>query len=183
MGFKIGCPYFKGEKRKTLTCEGRLKYFMDKEKKVGQMRNVCEENWKSCKYYQSLQKVYDECKVLTKTEADLKLTKFYYEESKKNLKQLVQQMGIMEKNVAHNIEVKQTEIDKLRQALKISATKEGLALIELAAMMHENGIEIVDFNKVAEFRERFVAEFEDADPEGLTARLVVKERGETENNG
>lgn len=183
MGFKIGCPYYQSDKRKTLTCEGRLKYFTDKDKKTGHMRNVCEENFKSCKYYQSLQKVYNECRSLEKTEAELKLMKFYNAEAKRNLKNLVQQMGIMEKNVAHNIEVKQTEIDKLRQALRISATKEGLALIELAAIMHKNGIEIVDFTEIEQFREKYIAEFEAEDPEARTARLVVKERGETENNG
>lgn len=179
MGFKIGCPYYQSDKRKTITCEGRLKYFPDREKKTGQMRNVCEGNWKNCKYYQSLQKVYNECKELGKTEAELKLMKFYYAEAKKNIKHLVQQMGIMEKNVSHNIQVKQTEIDKLRQALKISATKEGIALIELAAIMHKNGIEIVDFSEVTEFREKYMAEFVPEDPEARTARLVVKERGES----
>lgn len=176
MGLVIGCPYYISDKRRTITCEGRMKAFADKERKDGHMKNICEKNYATCKYYKSLQKLYESCSDLSKAEATVKLQKLYLDENHKTIKTLIQQLGIQEKNVLHNIAVKQAEIDKLQAALKTSRAREGLALLEIAAIMHENGIEIVDFSKIDAFRNRYVVSFEDADTEGRTARLVVRER-------
>lgn len=182
MGLMIGCPYFQHEKRKTITCEGRLKYFNDREKKVNHLRNICEKNYQNCKYYRDMQKLYEDCKGLDKTEASLKLKSFLLGENRKTIKHLVQQLGIMEKNVGHNIAVKQSEIDKLRQELNISHTKEGIALLELAAVMWMHGIDEIDFTDIAKFRELYTAEFETVDAEKRRVRLKIKNRN-TEGQG
>lgn len=176
MGLMIGCPYYQHDKRKTITCEGRLKYFNDREKKTGHLRNICEKDFKNCKYYRDLQKLYEDCKELDKTEASLKLKSFQLDENRKTVKHLVQQLGIMEKNVGHNIAIKQGEIDKLRQELNVSHTKEGVALLELAAVMWAHGINEIDFTDVAKFRETYTAEFETVDADKRRVRLIIKDR-------
>ena len=178
MGLIIGCPYYISDKRRTVSCEGRIKAFADKERKDGHMRNICEKNYTACKYYKGLQKLYESCSGLTQTEATVKLQRYYLEENRKTIKALLQQLGVQEKNVAHNIAIKQAEVEKLQAALKSSKAREGLALLELAAVMHENGIEIVDFGGIEAFRTQYIASFEEADPEGRTARLVIRKREE-----
>lgn len=176
MGLIIGCPYYISDKRRSITCEGRLKCFADKERKDGHMKNICEKNYITCKYYKGLQKLYESCSDLSQAEATVKLQKYYLDENRKTIKHLIQQLGIQEKNVTHNIAVKQAEIDKLQSALKASKAREGVALLELAAIMHENGIDTVDFGRIEAFQTQYIATFEDADSEGRTARLVVRER-------
>ena len=95
MGLMIGCPYYQHDKRRTITCEGRLKYFGDREKKTGHLRNICEKDYRNCKYYCDMQRLYEECKGLDKTEASLKFKSFQLEENRKTVKHLVQQLGIM----------------------------------------------------------------------------------------
>lgn len=181
MGLMIGCPYFQHEKRKTITCEGRLKYFSEKEKKTGYLKNICEKDYQNCKYYKDLQNLYNECRTLNKTETALRLKSFYLEENRKTVKHLVQQLGIMERNVAHNIAVKQVEIDNLRRSLDMSDIKEGLALMELAAVMWEHGIESVNLTDIEKFREKYIASFEVADADTRRIKLVVKEREKGES--
>ena len=41
MGLIIGCPYYISDKRRTVSCEGRIKAFTDKERKDGQMFLIC----------------------------------------------------------------------------------------------------------------------------------------------
>ncbi|WP_251616128.1 hypothetical protein [Senimuribacter intestinalis] len=174
MGLIIECPYYISDKRRTISCEGCIRCFADTEEKKGQLVNVCEKNYKKCKYYSGLQKVYESCND-SSLEMQLRLKDYYLEENRKTIKKLIQRIGIMETNIAHNIETKQREVDKLRQELKISSAREFTALSELAAVMYANGIEIVDFNDVEKFLKTHTASFEDVDLEGRTARLVVKE--------
>lgn len=176
MGLMIGCPYYQHDKRRTITCEGRLKYFSDKDKKAGHLKNICEKDYKNCKYYQDMQKLYEDCKELSRTEASLKFKSFQLEENRKTVKHLVQQLGITEKNVGHNIAIKQGEIDKLRKELNVSHTKEGVALLELAAVMWAHGINEIDFTDVTKFRETYTAEFETVDADKRRVRLIIKER-------
>ncbi len=173
MGLVIECPYYISDKRRTISCEGRIRCFADTEEKKGQLVNVCEKNYKKCKYYNDLQKIYESCDD-SSLETQLRLKELYLEENRKTVKKLIQRIGIMETNIAHNIEVKQKEIGELRKEIRRLSKREICALSELAAVMYANGIETVDFNDVEKFIRTHTANFEDLDLEGRTAKLVVK---------
>lgn len=180
MGLVIECPYFQSEKRRTITCEGCLRFFQDLDKKKGYLKNICEKNYENCKYAQKLRQTYLECEKYDAIQKSLKLKAFYLEENRKAVKYLVQQIGIMDKNIAQNMITKQTEIDKLRAAVKVSDSRSTVALLELQSMMHKHGITEINLADVSEFIEKYETKLVPDKDNPQLARLIVKER-ETQN--
>jgi len=161
MGYVIKCPYYNGDKRRTISCEGCIKFFNDLDKKKTHLLNVCQDNYKSCNYYMQLQAVYDESSKLEDKEAISNMRLRFYNDSKeRRIKRLIQYIGIVERNVASNIEIKQREIKKLQGMVKIAVSRESIALMELAAVMYQNGITEIDTGELESFRQNYIFKFE-----------------------
>ncbi|MGF6376870.1 hypothetical protein M2140_001948 [Clostridiales Family XIII bacterium PM5-7] len=181
MGLVIKCPYYQSDKRKTITCEGCLKHFSDVEKKKGYLKNICETNYENCSYFKSLKQLYIECESLEPKEKSLKLKSFYLDSNKKTVKHLIQQIGIMDKNIERNIEVKQNEIAKLRVELTASNARTKYAFIELAAMMYRHNIELINLEDIVEFIKKYDSELVPEKDNPKIVKLVVTERGSDEH--
>ena len=143
MGLIIECPYYISDKRRTISCEGCIRHFTDVEEKKGQLVNVCEKNYKKCKYYSGLQKIYESCND-SSLETKLRLKDYYLEENRKTIKKLIQRIGIMETNIAHNIETKQREVDKLQQLANGAVYDEDHQTHEVHSCKIETFLELIE---------------------------------------
>ncbi len=61
---KIKCPfsnqdYYRPERR-TIKCEGCIKYFSSREKKEEHFKKYCLDQWKECPYAKKLNEAYEE---------------------------------------------------------------------------------------------------------------------------
>ena len=58
MGIIIQCPYFKKERKKSITCEDTIRSYFSKADKKHMLKAYCSSQWKSCPYASRIESIW-----------------------------------------------------------------------------------------------------------------------------
>lgn len=150
MMYVMTCPYYVSEKKKTVSCEGRIRWFLDAEKKRDYMQRFCCDKWEDCDYAKNLSAIYAETEGLSENEQRIERLEYYLMTNRRTVKKLIQRIGMMEKIAKHNGEMYQQDHDRLTLA-KISSNRAIMNLENcigyLLYKLGESEIDTEDFKK------------------------------------
>ena len=105
MGMIILCPYFKRERKKSITCEDTIRSFSSKADKTHMLKAHCTSNWKSCPYASRMEGIW--ALDLPEEKIKEKIMENTLESMKKEINNLMRENGQLMKRV-----------DKLKDEIK-----------------------------------------------------------------
>lgn len=60
MGNYILCPYYKRDRKRSISCEDTIRLYPTSKEKNGVLKRLCSSRWKECPYAQAMDKIYQE---------------------------------------------------------------------------------------------------------------------------
>lgn len=60
MAMYILCPYFKGERKKSISCEDTIRSFYEPGEKSKMLRTYCSADWKKCPFAERMNEIYNQ---------------------------------------------------------------------------------------------------------------------------
>lgn len=60
MGNYILCPYYKRDRKRSISCEDTIRLYPTSKEKNGVLKRLCSSRWKECPYAQTMDKIYQE---------------------------------------------------------------------------------------------------------------------------
>lgn len=197
MGYYVRCPYYlSGQKKPTATivCEDTHRDFGTLEKKNWQLQNICQNDWKSCRYAQELNALYERTEGMNLTRKEQEHLKHTCEAQKtemvklkKRMKQIAHSLDKKnrdEKAALHLAEVREKEIEKLNNNLFLEKERQRGLLALAGYIAKHTGTDEFRIDQVQMYGKRYdtVAQVE-VEPNGnLHVHIVHKEKGENDDN-
>lgn len=93
----IKCPYYKRERKKSITCEDTVRRYSDKTEKKKIIKTFCSSRWKECPYADALNRIYD--MDIPEDELKEKIMEHTIEEMKKEINKLMRENGRLTKKI------------------------------------------------------------------------------------
>ena len=60
MGNYILCPYYKRDRKRSISCEDTIRLYPTSKEKNGVLKRLCSSRWKECPYAQAMDRIYQE---------------------------------------------------------------------------------------------------------------------------
>lgn len=137
MGRFAVCPYYKSDKRMSVSCEDTVRQFYSKEHKRAWTKAFCDNAWEECRYARDLNDLYERMDGMTnQKDRDIAALEHLAEARKKEKEQLRQQLGYIN---ARN--------KSLEMMLGYLCDKYGVEQVELNAMSDFYGMYTVNWKK------------------------------------
>lgn len=107
MGLYILCPYFKRERKQSITCEDTIRSYPTTKEKHRVLKNLCASQWKKCPYAIRMESIY--ALEIPQKELKEKIMQNTIESQKKEINNLMTENGKLKRT----IEKLQAEIKKM----------------------------------------------------------------------
>ena len=124
----IMCPYFKRERKKSITCEDTIRHYPTLSEKRKVIKTMCMKNWKSCPYASQMERIW--ASDLPEDVIKEKIMENQIEEMKKEINKLMRENGqlsrkvkVYEEQIAERDKVAEKNHEMYMKSLK---TKESL---------------------------------------------------------
>ena len=172
MGYYINCPYFRGEKRMTITCEDTMRRFYDPADKKHWIKTYCEKDWGKCVYSHGMSRLYAELEDNNLSDLLKRARQAEYKEkaARRELKNMNVEYGkrlgerdqaMRERDIARSIaEKKHGQLKKLQ-----AQVEHGKAICHLqealtAYVMYQCGMDKIDMQDFAEWCKEYAFAWE-----------------------
>ena len=109
----IKCPYYKSHKKLSITCEDAVHHYSE-EGVEKQIVKYCENDWHSCKYAESLEKLYESTKP---EDFKMKHYRLEVESLKKEVQKLISKNGVLEQKVKLMTEIAKDNHEMYKDSL------------------------------------------------------------------
>lgn len=150
MGRFALCPYFRSEKRLSISCEDTVRQFYTKRDKLKRLKDYCDSDWESCQYADALNKLYERMDEM-KTQRDRDLAAF-----------------------EHLASARKKENEELRQKLGyINARNQSLEMM-LGYLCDKHGISEVDVKAMTKFFGKYTVNWKKTDGNTIVIEKVEK---------
>lgn len=94
MGRFALCPYYRSEKRLSISCEDTVRQFYSKTDKLKRLKDYCDSNWEKCQYAIALNDLYERMDEMdTQRDRDLAAWEHLASARKKENEELRQRLG------------------------------------------------------------------------------------------
>lgn len=117
MGLVHVCPYYQSDKRRTISCEERIRWFATAEDKELYIRRHCCDNWGGCDYAASLNRAYND------GDSERCVDKAIITGNQKEVKRLLQRVGMLEHDLKSKSE-RILQMEKVSEANHITYERE-----------------------------------------------------------
>lgn len=137
MGRFALCPYYRSEKRLSISCEDTVRQFYSKSEKMKRLREHCDSNWKACQHAAALNELYERMdEMKTQKDRDIAALEHIAASRKKENEELRQRLGYIN---ARN--------QSLEMMLGYLCDKYGVAEVDVTAMTAFFGKYTVNWKK------------------------------------
>lgn len=123
MGMIILCPYFKRERKKSITCEDTIRHYVTKAEKNAVLKTYCSAEWRSCPYASAMESIW--ALDLPEDQIKEKIMENTIEAMKKEINNLMRENGQLmsridklKKDVEWRDEVGKSNYDMYRESLE-----------------------------------------------------------------
>ena len=93
----ILCPYYKRERKKSITCEDTVRRYSDKAEKRRMIKSYCSSRWKDCPYADALNRIYE--MDIPEHELKEKIMENQVKEMQKEINKLMRENGQLTKKL------------------------------------------------------------------------------------
>lgn len=167
LGYYIECPYFKSERRLTITCEDTMRKYRSKEEKDSWIKNHCESDYRDCPHACKIENFYAEIEhnKLPEAEARAKLAEFKEQMTKDELVNLNREYGkrvsemdqaIKEKNAALGVaQKKHLQVKDMQAHAESAQAKSELHEALTAYTMHQFDLDKINMNDFAQWCKKY----------------------------
>lgn len=97
MGLYILCPYFRRERKLSITCEDTIRSYPSSREKNKVLKTYCSDSWKGCPFASRLERIY--AKDLTDKELKENIMENTIEQQKTEINKLMRENGQLKKKV------------------------------------------------------------------------------------
>jgi valyl-tRNA synthetase len=144
------CPFFRSEKRLSISCEDTVRQFYCKHAKEKQMANFCDSYWETCRYAIALNNLYERMDHMkTQQERDLAA-------------------------MTHLAEARKKENDAVRQQLGYMNARNKSLEMMLGYLCDKFGVSEIDTNEMAEFFGQYTVNWKQSGKSTITIEKVKK---------
>ena len=188
MGYYILCPYYRSEKKLTISCEDSLHIFYNYEDKKKWLKVYCAENWCHCEFAQAMEEIYrledDMSDWMKKAKleerkakaATVELKNLNREHGKRvaELNDLTRRRNAERKAAEHIMGVKDKQIKKLTEEIEGWKQLHELDQATIACLMHDVGVTEFDGARIRPFRETYEFSFAGKRDGSMIRKLHIK---------
>lgn len=96
MGNYIICPYYKKDRKRSITCEDTIRLYPTPKEKNGVLKRLCSSRWKECEYAVTMEEIYS---LPDDTELKEKLMENKIEQMEKEINKLMRENGQLNKKI------------------------------------------------------------------------------------
>ena len=97
MGIYIICPYFKRERKKSITCEDTIRSYTNRAEKRVVLKDYCSSRWKDCPYAKALNQIY--ASDIPESEVKELIMEHTIEQQKAEINKLMRENGQLSRKV------------------------------------------------------------------------------------